>query len=176
MKPIKINLLPGAARFQLSQIRLAEKLRRIAYLVLFFWLALVIVVFLLKGVLGYQEKKLVAQKKQLEASIKEFSPQVELQQALRFRLKLTAETLTGRSSMAEKIQEIESLLPEGSLVRVLKIKSNDIEVSGKISTLLALAEFERRLDKIAKKEYSDAKVESLSKEDDGWSFILKLKR
>jgi len=176
MKIAKINLLPTAARFQLSQIKLAKRLKEIAYLVVAFWLVLVVALLSVRIVLDQQKKKVLAQRTQLENSLKQLAPQMQLQQALRFRFKLAAEVLAGRPSMAKKIQEVESLLPEGSTIKTLRIRGSSIEVSGKILTLAALAEFEQQLNETAKKKYSQVKVRSLSKEDNKWSFILELNK
>lgn len=175
MKSITINLLPSATRFQLSQIRLAKRLRRIAYLIVLLWLIIGVISFSLIGVLGYQKRKLIDQKNQLETSIKEFSPQIDLQQALRFRLKVTAEVLKGRFSMAEKMRRLEAIFPEGTSIRSLKIKKTGIEIAGQIPNLVSLADFERELVKAIGEYYSQAKIESLSRGKSNWSFVLKLK-
>lgn len=175
MKSVKINLLPGAARFRLSQIKLARKLKRVAYLILGLWLAVGIATFGLKAFLGYQKKKLVARKRQLEAAIRELSPQIELQQALRFRLKITAGVLQGRSSVAEKIKRLEAALPEGTVIQSLKIKGGAIGINGRVPQLTSLVEFERELVEVAQEYYPQAKIVSLSKKEADWVFILELK-
>lgn len=175
MKSTTINLLPSAAKFQLSRIRLAKRLKRIAYLVVVLWLLIGAITLSLTGFLGYQKRKLANQKKELEASIKEFSPQIDLQQGLRFRLKVTAEVLKGRTSMAEKMRRVEAILPEGTSIRSLKIKKTDIEIDGQIPNLVSLADFEKELVRAVGEHYSQAKIESLSRGESNWSFILKLK-
>ena len=177
MKKLKINLLPTATRFQLSQIRLARRLKLAAYLVLGFWLVVLVVLLSFRTFLNFQRRKLISQKKRLENSLKELSPQIELQQGLRWRLKLTAEVLQKRASLGRELGQIMSSFPIESVIGNVRVKKGKTEINGTIFTLPALAEFERKLAMLNKeREYSLVKINSLVRGENGWNFTLELKR
>ena len=177
MKKLKINLLPIATRFQLSQIKLARRFKLAAYLVLSFWFVVLVVLLSVGFFLNFQKQKLISQKKRLENSLKELSPQIELQQGLRWRLKLTAEVLQKRLSLGRELGQIISSFPIESAIGNVRVKKGKIEIKGTIFTLPSLAEFERKLAMLNKeREYSLIKMNSLVRGENGWNFILELKR
>lgn len=177
MKKLKINLLPTATRFQLSQIKLARRLKLAAYSMLGFWLVAAAALLSLKFFLNYQKQRLIGQKKRLEDSLRELSPQIELQQGLRWRLKLAAEVLEKRPSLGQKLGQIMSSFPIESVVNNVRVKKSKTEINGTIFTLPALAEFEKKLVMLNKeREYSLVKINSLVRGGNGWNFTLELKR
>lgn len=175
MKKPNVNLLPTAARFQISQIRLAEKLNKIAFASVIIWFILAGVIFSLRLFLHFQGESLLKQSRSLEASLIQFTPKIELQQALRFRLKLAAEVLKARPLFGEKISRLINLFPEGAEIDSLRIKGGKTEVSGSLFSLVDLDDFEKRVARAEKEgAYLNVKLNSLSQSEREWNFSLEL--
>ncbi len=175
MKKLSVNLLPTATKFQLSQIRLAKKLKKIAFVLVIVWLTVGAVIFSIKLFLSYRKNTLSKQKKELDFALEGFSPKMELQQALRFRLKLVAEVLKTRPSLKEKLDEALALFPENTEIDTLKIKGGKIDVTGSIGSLSGWADFEERIITAGREEvYKSAELKSLSQGEGWWNFLLEL--
>lgn len=178
MKKVNVNLLPTKTRFQLAQIRLAKRLKKIAFAVVVVWLLVVAIVGLFRLALLLKSRSLASQKDSLETSLSQFSPEIDLQQALRFRLKLLAETLEARPLITDKLKTIYNLLPEGSRIDNLKIDKKEIKISGSISSLAGVAKLEEGLALAGKDQtYRSAKLAGLSYDErkGRWDFALELK-
>ena len=175
MKERVINLLPTASRFQVSQIRLLRRFKKVALAVLCFWFLLLAGLFSWKFFLDYQERKILEQKRKVEASLEEFAPEMDLQQALRLRLKLVASVLSDRPKLSQKIQEIESLLPDESIIKLLKIQGEKTKVNLRINNLSSLENFENLLLQLVReKDYSSVRIYSISHDQYGWNLMLEL--
>jgi len=175
MSQVKINLLPEAARFQLTEIRIVRRVRRWAYWVVTIALVVFGLTLIAKLLLSYQVKKLRRQKQELEVSLRQFSPQIELQQALRYRLKLAAETMRGRRSMTQLAQKVDRLLPAETLIRSIRIKGDYVEVTGLLPQLTDLDQFEKQTLAVAREYFVQATLRSLSREENYWLFTLELR-
>lgn len=175
MKKPTVNLLPTATRFQLSQIRLAKKLKKVAFILAIVWLVLIIGITTYRLILSNKEKSLVKEKKDLETSLNQLMPQAALQQSLRLRLKLVAEVLKGRVDWAERTRTILSLIPEDARVDFLKAKGKEVELGGRIYFLSDLVQFEEKVNEVKKAErYEELTLSSLSRSSDYWNFFLKI--
>jgi Tfp pilus assembly protein PilN len=173
MERIDINLLPTAARFQLSRLKAAKKFKKAAYFSVAAWIILMLIVFLLRVVLAQQTAKIALEKTRAEQLLNSLSPQTDLQQALRWRLKLAGEVLTARPKVGEKISALVAAFPEGSVIKTLRIKGDKTEVSGFLPGLIGLSEFERRISVLVDEgKYSSVKIKSLAKKEANFDFLV----
>lgn len=173
MERIDVNLLPTAARFQLSRLNAAKKFRKAAYLSVIVWIILMLVVLLLKVILAKQTAKITLEKTRAEQLLKSLSPQTDLQQALRWRLKLVGEVLASRPKTGEKISALVAAFPEGSVIKTLRVKEDKTEISGFLPGLIGLSEFERRISLLINEgKYSSIKIKSLAKKEGNFDFLV----
>ncbi len=175
MKQLRINLLPKAARFQLAEIRITRRVRYWAYWVVGFCLLIFSFTFSFKLFLNYRLNKLTKQKRHLEISLREFSPQIELQQMLRYRLKLAAETMKSRQSLTDLAQKINQVLPSGTTIRLIRVKGDYVEISASLPRLIELDQLEKKILAMAKDNFSQVKIRSLSRKENQWFFTLSLR-
>ncbi len=171
----KINLLPTADRLSLKRERLVKKLRISAGIVIG------IVLIFSSGVLGYKfwlsakKGRLLSEKQELSRSISQFSPQLELQQTLRFRLKLVSELISSRNDNKTKLSQLPDVLPADALIKDVNIKGNTVEIRGEMNSLAEIRDFEEKVDWIRKLDiYQTVNLNSLQKTIDGWPFSIKL--
>lgn len=170
-----VNLLPTATRLNITQQKLAKRLRNLSILT-----GIVSILFVL-GVFGYefwlirQKKSLLTEKKGLEESILQFSPRLILQQKLRFRLKLVSKLLASRTETTERLVDLSNILPEGTLVEDINIEKNEIEIKGRFARLSQVEAFEEKVTAVKNQEiYQEISFSSLHKTAIGWPFSLTL--
>ena len=176
MEKTNINLLPTATRFQLSQIRLARKLKKTAFIVIGFWLFIVLVTFSLKTFILYRKKVLANEKAQVETALDQVSSEIGLQQSLILRLKLAAEVISKRPYFSRSLDDLFLLFPEGTEIQRISIERVNIKISGRILSLAALQEFERRVaDTRREEKYQTMEMTSLNGGKGDWTFSLEIK-
>jgi len=177
MKRADVNLLPTKTRFQLSRIRLAKRLKKAAFAAVAVWLTVVIAVSSFRLFLLMKGKNSASQRTSLEASLSQFSPEMDLQQALRFRLKLLAQTLNSRPLVSEKLKTLHSFFPEDMEIDQLEMDQRKIKISASLASLTSVAELEENLASAGKdKIYQSAKLTGLryNKKEGRWNFVLEL--
>ena len=175
MKKLNVNLVPSASRFQLQKLRLTKTLRKAAFWAVIVWALIAFLLIITRLVLAQRKRAYLNDQKQATLSLEEFSSQVELQQALRLRLKIAAEVLNQRPLFTEKVERILDLLPEDSSIKTLKIKKGQLNVGGSIDSLEGVQFFEGKLAKARKDEdYRIIYLKSLTQGDQGWDFSLEI--
>lgn len=176
MEKTNINLLPTATRFQLSQIRLARKLKKTAFIFVGFWLFVVLVMLSLKTLISYRKKVLAAERVRVETALDQVSSQIGLQQSLVLRLKLAAEVISKRPYFSKRLTALFSLLPEDTELQRISIEAAHVKVSGQISSLSSLKEFEERI-ALARREkrYQAMEMTSLNSGKGKWAFSLEMR-
>lgn len=175
MKKVNVNLLPTENRFQLSQLRLARQFKVISFFVVGIWLVTVAVVFGLKTVSSMKLKALATEGKEIKSSLDHFSPEIELQQKLRFYLKLVVETLKSRPSFAKKLERVMSIFPEDVIIESINFSGSEIEIRGMLSSLGGVAIFEDKVAEIKKENiYQTIDLEGTTFSQGVWKFSLKL--
>jgi len=157
----------------LSRLNAAKKFKKAAYFSVIAWIILMLVVLLLKVILAKQTAKVTLEKTRAEQLLNSLSPQTDLQQALRWRLKLTGEVLTNRPRTGEKISSLVAAFPEGSVIKTLRIKGDKTEISGFLPGLVGLSEFERRVSALVNEgKYSFVNIKSLAKKEGNFDFLV----
>jgi Tfp pilus assembly protein PilN len=170
-----INLLPTADRLTLSQEALSKKIKIVALFTTLFFIVVSVGVFGFQIWLRTKNNKLTAEKKQLNQSISQFNPQLELQQKLRFRLKLASQLMASRSDNVKKLEDMSGLIPENINLGQINIKGNSLNVKGLADDLSQLKELENRVDQIRNQgAYQKISLGSLNKTPEGWPFTLEL--
>ncbi|MFO7901401.1 MAG: hypothetical protein R6U98_01975 [Pirellulaceae bacterium] len=112
MKEIDINLLPTSTRFELQRIKLEKKLKKAAVVVVIIWLVVLGLVVAGRLFFGFRLSQLNKKKQNISNAMQEFSPQLDLQQSLRLRVKLAADVLAKRSLFYERLSRLMSYLPD----------------------------------------------------------------
>lgn len=175
MKKLGINLLPTATRFQLSQLRLSKKLKQIAFVSVGVWVFVVLVVFVVRVTVNRRIGTLVKEEREIKLILEEVSPQMSLQQSLRFRLKLAAEVISERPLLAEKMIRTVSLLPVGASIRTISFRGKNSEIIGEVSSLSDLAEFEHLLISASREKlYRKINIRSLGSNNGKWGFLVEI--
>lgn len=178
MKKIdSINLLPETSKFKASRQKLIKKLNKYAVAAVVVLITAVVVVFGYQFYLKRTKNKLVSEKKSLNQSIAQFDYHLELQQRLRFRLKMVSELLDSRTDNSLQMENLVSFLPVEVKAENIKIDSRTIKFKGGVNNLIEIKELEEKIN-LARKSgnYSQIKLESLSREIEGWTFQLTLEQ
>lgn len=177
MKEIDVNLLPTATRFELQRIKLEKNLKKIAFAVIGVWL--VILGSVVGGRLFFRWRLSQLNKKEtnINVAMKEFSPHVDLQQALRLRVKLAADILDKRYLFYDRLDKLMSYLPEELKIDRLDIGRNSIKLSASLPSLISLNQLEEELIQLNRKEeYRNIDLTGLGQDETGrWNFILEVK-
>lgn len=168
-----INLLPNKSRLQLKQLKTIQRfnLGAIILLITFSFASLVAISlnFYLNREVGINREKLRAS----QAEFSQFLGKLDELQNLRFRAKLVAQTLKGRSLVNTKIDAVEKLLGEEAQIEYLQIKDENVELRARLFSLVALEELE---EKLKSQGYQVMELENLSVEENGGlPFVLKIK-
>lgn len=164
------------SRLQIGQRKLAKKLKTFAIVTSILLIVVAGGVFGYETVLRLNKKKLVDEKKQLNQSISQFQTELELQQRLRFRLKIVSELLDSRIDNSERLDDLVALLPTDVVVEKIGTDRNYIEFKGQIGSLTQLKELEDNVASARKQEtYQQIELSSLNRTISGWPFSLKIK-
>ncbi len=170
-----INLLPTASSLKASQRRLAEKLRKFATV------AVILLVIIVGGVFGYQfwlrskKNQLLNEKKGLNQSISQFSPQLELQQKLRFRLKVVSDLMASRLESSQEITDVENVIPSDGFVDNISFKGKTTQIKGIMPSLFQIKELEDEVTRLRRENiYQKLSLGSLHKAPEGWPFTLEI--
>ncbi len=172
-----INLLPEISKFKASRQLLIKKLNKYAIFMVSFLIIVVIVIFGYQFYLRRSKNRLVKSKQSLNQSIEQFSYHLELQQRLRFRLKMVSELLDSRIDNSDELNNLASFLPADVRSEGIKISSRTTEFKGEVDNLVQVRELEDKIG-LARKDgnYKDINLDFLSKEITGWSFQLILRK
>jgi len=168
-----INLLPNKSRLQLKQLKTIRRfnLGAIILLIVFSFASLVAI-----SLNFYLNREVRINKEKLRTSQAEFSQflgRLDELQNLRFRAKLVAQTLKGRSLTNTKIEVVEKLLGEEAQIEYLEIKNENVELKARLFSLIALEELE---EKLKSQGYQVMELENLGVEEDGGlPLVLKIK-
>ncbi len=177
MKEIDINLLPTATRFELQRIELEKKLKKFAGIGIIVWL--VVLGLVVTGRLFFRFRLGQLQKKEtnLKRAMEQFSPQVDLQQSLRLRVKLAANILDKRSLFYDRLSKLISYLPEELKINRLELGESSIKLSASLPSLSSLNQLEEQLKKLnQKEEYKKIDLTGLGQDEQGhWNFVLEVK-
>ncbi|MFH1561693.1 MAG: hypothetical protein ABID04_03930 [Patescibacteria group bacterium] len=172
MDKANINLVPTESRFQLAKLRFNQAVKRLTILS-------IVVCLVVFGLLGsvhlgvnYRLNSLNKEKQRLDREVKALSPQMDLQQTLRWRLKLVAQVLVDRVSFAQSLDNLKLILPIETEVKRMKLAPGGIEFSGIVPDLASLEELENKINQDS--FYSAIELKSLGRETNGWGFSLKL--
>ncbi len=170
-----INLLPTADRLTLSQEALAKKLKNGALITTGVFILICGTVFGFEFWLKTKKNKLTAEKKQLNQSISQFNPQLELQQKLRFRLKLASQLMGSRVDYSQNLENTRLLVPENINLDQINIKGNVFDIKGVAGDLRQLRDLENRVDQARNQgTYQKISLGSLNKTTEGWPFTLQI--
>lgn len=177
MKEIDINLLPTATRFELQKIKLEKQLKKIAVIVVVVWLVVLGLVVAGRMFFRIRLSQLNKKEKNISQAMQQFSPQVNLQQSLRLRVKLAADVLAKRPLFYDRLDRLMSYLPEERKLNRLEIKRNEIKLSGSLPTLASLNNLEEQLKDLNRKEkYGKIDLTGVGQNPDGrWDFSLEVK-
>jgi Tfp pilus assembly protein PilN len=177
MKEIDINLLPAATRFELQKIKLEKQLKKIAVIVVIVWLVILGLVVAGRLFFRFRLSQLSKKEQNISQAMQEFSPQVNLQQSLRLRVKLAADVLAKRSLFYDRLDRLMSYLPEERELSRLEIERGGIKISGTLPDLVSLNNLEKKLNEMNSKEnYRKIDLSSVGQAPSGrWQFSLEVR-
>jgi len=170
-----INLLPTASSLNISQQKLAKQLKKVAIVFIVFSILFSAGTFGYQFWLKNQKSDLLVDKKKLNESMSQFNTEVEVQQKLRYRLKLVSNLLSSRVKNSERLDQIWSVLPEDISLKEIKIKGNSVEIKGVLKEIAQIKELEDNV-ALARREgkYSKIRLGSLNATVEGWPFSIEL--
>lgn len=177
MEEIDINLLPTATRFELQRVELEKKLKKIAAIGVLIWLVILGLVVAGRLFFRFRLGQLGEKEANIDNAMKEFSPQVDLQQSLRLRVKLAANVLDKRSLFYDRLSKLMSYLPEELKINRLELGRGTIKLSASLPSLTSLNQLEEQLKELNRKEeYKKIDLTRLGQDEQGrWNFVLEVK-
>ncbi len=167
----KVNLLPGKARFGLSRLNFARRLRIMAVLFLVIFVIWAGAVLAVDRYLFTRTQSVSLQIAVNENRLAEFLPKLNLLARSRTRIKHASEIITGQDSLPFEVVDLYSLLGKETKITSFNYKSGAAMVVVEMPGLRSLAKLEKNVGRLNQAggtmKYELIDAQSISMNDQG---------